>query len=78
MGRLTTTIQGVLHKCIGCVEEDNCYDHSCDHINDAIKKLSEYEDLEEQGLLLKLPCKVGDILWWTNAFGDLCSRLHGK
>ena len=23
-------------------------------------KLREYEDLEEQGLLLKLPCKVGD------------------
>lgn len=23
-------------------------------------KLKEYEDLEEQGLLLKLPCKVGD------------------
>lgn len=23
-------------------------------------KLAEYEDLEEQGLLLKLPCKVGD------------------
>jgi len=27
------------------------------------EKLKEYEDLEEQGLLLKLPCKVGDILW---------------
>lgn len=24
------------------------------------EKLKEYEDLEEQGLLLKLPCKVGD------------------
>ena len=24
-----------------------------------INKLAEYEDLEEQGLLLKLPCKVG-------------------
>ncbi len=26
---------------------------------DAIDKLAEYEDLEEQGLLLRLPCKVG-------------------
>ena len=26
----------------------------------AIKKLSDYEDLEEQGLLVRLPCKVGD------------------
>ena len=29
----------------------------------ASKKLCEYEDLEEQGLLLRLPCKVGDIIW---------------
>ena len=26
-------------------------------------KLKEYEDLEEQGLLAKLPCKVGDTVW---------------
>lgn len=25
--------------------------------------LAEYEDLEEQGLLLRLPCKVGDTVW---------------
>ena len=24
-------------------------------------RLAEYEDLEEQGLLIKLPCKVGDV-----------------
>lgn len=27
------------------------------------KKLKEYEDLEEQGLLLRLPCKVGDYVY---------------
>ena len=27
------------------------------------KQLAEYEDLEEQGLLLKLPCKVGDTVY---------------
>lgn len=26
-------------------------------------KLGEYEDLEEQGLLLRLPCKVGDTVY---------------
>ena len=26
-------------------------------------KLKDYEDLEEQGLLLKLPCKVGDMVY---------------
>lgn len=26
-------------------------------------RLAEYEDLEEQGLLLRLPCKVGDTIY---------------
>lgn len=29
----------------------------------ALDKLAEYEDLEEQGRLLKLPCKVGDTVY---------------
>lgn len=28
-----------------------------------LKKLKEYEDLEEQGLLLRLPCRVGTIVY---------------
>lgn len=28
-------------------------------VPDSLNKLAEYEDLEEQGLLLRLPCKVG-------------------
>lgn len=27
------------------------------------QRLGRYEDAEEQGLLLRLPCKVGNILW---------------
>lgn len=27
------------------------------------EKLATYEDLEEQGLLVRLPCKVGDTVW---------------
>lgn len=27
-----------------------------------LKKLCDYEDLEEQGLLVRLPCKVGDMV----------------
>lgn len=30
---------------------------------DVLNKLGEYEDLEEQGLLLRLPCKVGDTVY---------------
>ena len=33
---------------------------------DIIDKLAEYEDAEEQGLLLRLPCKVGDTLYQVN------------
>ena len=32
-------------------------------IGDILGKLAEYEDLEEQGLLLRLPCKIGDLVW---------------
>lgn len=32
-------------------------------IKEAIDKLAEYEDLEEQGLLIRLPCKVGDTVY---------------
>ena len=36
---------------------------NCKTIDDVIDKLAEYEDLEEQGLLLRLPCKVGDTIY---------------
>ena len=35
-----------------------------------LTKLADYEDLEEQGLLVRLPCKVGDMVW-DNYFGYL-------
>lgn len=36
------------------------------------EKLKEYEDLEEQGRLIKLPCKVGDVVYaYCNEFGIL-------
>ena len=37
-----------------------------DDIQDAIQKLADYEDKEEQGLLIELPCKVGDTFWELN------------
>ena len=36
------------------------------------EKLAEYEDLEEQGKLIKLPCAVGDTVWDID-FGRPCS-----
>ena len=44
---------------------DACHnsDCHCELVEDMIEKLAEYEDLEEQGRLIKLPCKVGDTLY---------------
>ena len=36
---------------------------SGEYLYPAIEKLATYEDLEEQGLLVRLPCKVGDTVW---------------
>lgn len=45
---------------------------------EAVAKLAHYEDLEEQGLLLKLPCKVGDGVYYVytkcNADGTECYK----
>lgn len=43
-----------------CSKEDW---ENCETISDVIDKLADYEDLEEQGRLLKLPCKVGDTVY---------------
>lgn len=45
--------------CIGCITKD-C---DCGIVEDMVKKLANYEDLEEQGRPIKLPCKVGDTVW---------------
>lgn len=42
---------------------------------DLREKLKEYEDLEEQGRLLKLPCKMGDTVYGINADRNIVSAL---
>lgn len=48
---------------------------SSHHSRIAIAKLAAYEDAEEQGLLLRLPCKVGDTVYVVtspfNVFDDI-------
>lgn len=36
----------------------------CEEIDAVYRKLKEYEDAEEQGLLLRLPCKVGTDVYY--------------
>lgn len=47
---------------------DACHnsDCHCGLVEDMIEKLADYEDLEEQGRLIKLPCKVGDTVYVDN------------
>lgn len=45
--------------CSGCITSD-C---NCGIVEDMVKKLADYEDLEEQGRLVKLPCNVGDTVY---------------
>jgi hypothetical protein len=39
------------------------------------KKLKEYEDMEEQDRLLKLPCKVGEIVYYINPNKNTINEL---
>ena len=44
----------------------------CKHLKAIVEKLAAYEDAEEQGLLLKLPCKMGDTVYaYCSEFGIL-------
>jgi hypothetical protein len=45
----------------------NCLPSEAEKILKLAEKLKDYEDAEENGLLLRLPCKVGDIVWEVNA-----------
>ena len=40
-----------------------------------VDKLGEYEDLEEQGLLLWLPCKVGTTVYNTTWWDDVQEKV---
>ena len=52
----------------------NEFDKTQSH--DLLKKLSKYRNLEEQGLLLKLPCKVGDIVYHENKYATIHTGIQ--
>ena len=67
MERLTERFENGQVGVVACGK--NCkHDHrfcenareDCPTFDDIYEKLATYEDAEEQGLLLRLPCKVGD------------------
>lgn len=44
----------------------------CEQLAEWLEKFKEYQQLEEQGRLIKLPCKVGDTVW-DNDYGRPCA-----
>lgn len=66
MGRLTEKNEngyGYSKESLLSYDENGCINGYSEHCLKAIWKLAEYEDLEEQGLLLRLPCNVGDYVY---------------
>lgn len=45
---------------------DTPYEYGKANLQALINKLAAYEDAEEQGLHLRVPCKVGDILYFAH------------
>ena len=54
-------------------QNEDCYNTE----QKAILRLAEYEDLEEQGLLVRLPCKVGDDCYFVRKVEEHYELLYG-
>lgn len=78
MNRLTKTYRNKTYKIFGVADDLPCGENSYDFKNLLIQKLGEYEDLEEQGLLIKLPCKVGDTVYFITKELDIVKGISSK
>lgn len=61
--------------CMGSGISERC--ESCEFTDKICQKLGEYEDAEERGLLLRLPCKVGDTVFVLAACERIPAQLDG-
>lgn len=72
MSRLTKRINAEISK--GLTYEAIIYKdiehHETDFNYKALEKLAHYEDLEEQGRLIELPCAVGDTVWEIDEYAE--------
>lgn len=56
----------------------NACEPDAEEIEAVYRRLKEYEDLEEQGRLIKLPCKIGDTVWEVNKERNIVSEFTIK
>ena len=76
MERLTNSIDYCqLHCDFGKSNECFFQDKSKCYEKNIYEKLREYEDLEEQGLLLRLPCPIGTTVYNTTWWDDVQEKV---
>ena len=52
-------------------DKTSCPHRGCNKCDCYRKQFEEYKDAEEQGLLLRLPCKVGDTVYIIQSNGQI-------
>ena len=78
MGRLTIrTEKGAALKLNNPQNEIEAGKQLHDKYLIAIEKLAHYEDMEEQGRLIELPCAVGDKVWMVVDNKEFKERVKG-
>lgn len=61
-----------------CCGMGECLDDNCSLIIDACKKLAEYEQLEEQGLLVRLPADKNAEIYLISSRWTICSKYGSR
>lgn len=75
MGRLTEINKDGDIGLIGETEDITVIE-AIDLVNNALEKLAHYEDLEEAGRLIELPCAVGDTVWLIGKNYNKCTNHY--
>lgn len=83
MGRLTKKNDSggyyypkCFEKCNGLGASSKC--DNCEIMTSVCEKLGKYEDLEEQGRIIKLPCKIGTEVYNTTWWDDVQEKVVVK
>lgn len=61
-----------------CCGMEECLDDRCSLMLDACKKLAEYEQLEEQGLLVRLPANKNAEIYLISSRWTVCSECGSR
>lgn len=61
-----------------CCGMGECLDDNCSLMLDACKKLAEYEQLEEQGLLVRLPADKNAEIYLISSRWTVCSECGSR